>query len=159
MMFELDVRHLAATMLHPKYRQLRGCSQDERNQACEYIRDKIDKIIQNDRSNEPCIIEPIAKKQKTGKSILDQYEDLSDDESDLSEKPGDDIDSYVTDYKPAKADKLTKYLEMYIDKTRLSQNPLEFWKENRTVYPILARVARKIHCIPATSTAVERQFS
>ena len=100
-----------------------------------------------------------SKKQKTEKSILDQYEDLSDDESDLSEKPDDNINSNVTDHKPTKADELTKYLEMYIDKTRLSQNPLEFWEENRTVYPILARVARKVHCIPATSAAVERQFS
>ena len=157
MMFELDVRHLASTMLHPMFRQLRGCSQEECNQACEYIRDEINKVIQNDRSNEPCIIEPTAK--KTEKSILDQYEDLSDDESDLSEKPDDDIDSNVTDHKPTKADELTKYLEMHIDKTRLSQNPLEFWKENRTVYPILARIARKIHCIPATSAAVEPQFS
>ena len=99
------------------------------------------------------------QQKKTEKSILDQYEDLSDDESDLYEKPDDDIDSNVTDRKPTKADKLTKYLEMHIDKTRLSQNPLEFWKENRTIYPILARVARKIHCIPATSAAVERQFS
>ena len=159
MMFELDVRHLASTILHPKYRQLRGCSQDERIQACEYIRKEINKIIQNDRSNEPCIIEPTAKKQKTEKSILGQYEDLSDDEPALSEKPDDDIDFDITDYKPAKADESTKYLEMYIDKTRLSQNLLEFWKENRTVYPILARVARKIHCIPATSAAVERQSS
>ena len=77
----------------------------------------------------------------------------------MSEKPDDDIDSDVTDHKPTKADELTKYLEIHIDKTRLSQNPLEFWKENRTVYPILARVARKIHCIPATSAFVERQFS
>ena len=97
--------------------------------------------------------------KKTEKSILDQYEDLRDDESDLSEKPDDNIDSNVTDHKPTKADELTKYLEIHINKTRLSQNPLEFWKENRTVYLILARVARKIHCTPATSAAVERQFS
>ena len=108
MMFELDVRHLASTMLHPKFRQLRCCSQKECNQACEYIRDEINKIIQNDRSNESCIIEPTAK--KTEKSILDQYEDLSDDESDLSEKLDDDIDSNVTDHKPTKADELTEYL-------------------------------------------------
>ena len=67
MMFELDVRHLASTMLHPKYRQLRGCSQEEHNQACEYISDEINKKIQNDRPNEPCIIEPIAKKTKNRK--------------------------------------------------------------------------------------------
>ena len=44
------------------------------------------------------------QQKKTEKSILDQYEDLSDDESDLSEKPDDDIDSNVTDHKPTKAD-------------------------------------------------------
>jgi hypothetical protein len=48
---------------------------------------------------------------------------------------------------------------MCIDKTELSQNPLDFWIANRTIYPILARVARNIHCIPATSAAAERQFS
>ena len=155
MVFELNVRYLASTMLHPKCHQLRGCSQEKRNQACEYIREEINKIIQNDRSNEPCIIE---SKAKTEKSILGQYEDLSDDESALSAKLDDDIDFDITDYKPAKADELTKYLEMYMDKTRLSQNSLEFWKENRTVYPILAPVARKIHCIPAISAAIVRQI-
>ncbi|CAF1479470.1 unnamed protein product [Adineta steineri] len=137
-MFQLDVRHVVATtMLHPKYRQLRGCSQGERNQACEYIREEMNKIIQSDRSDDPYITE---------------------NESDLSDRQ-DGIDSSITDHKPTKADELSKYLEMYIDKTKLSQNPPEFWKEHRTTYPILARVARKIHCIPATSAAVERQFS
>ena len=146
-------------MLYLKYRQLRHCSQDERIQTCEYIRKEINKIIQNDRSNKLCIMEAIAKKQKTEKSTLDQYKDLTDDESNSSAEPDDDIDFDVIDYKPAKADKFTKYLEMYIDKTRLSQNLLEFWKENRTVYLILPQVERKIHCIPATPAAVEQQFS
>ncbi|CAF1483516.1 unnamed protein product [Adineta steineri] len=158
LMFQLDVRHVVATMLHPKYRQLRGCSQDERNQACQYIREEMNKIIQSDRFNDPRTTEPIKKKQKIEKSILEEYEDTTENESDLSEKQ-DDIDSGIFDYKPVKADELSKYLEMYIDKTKLSQNPLEFWKEHRNTYPILARVARKIHCIPATSAAVERQFS
>ena len=48
---------------------------------------------------------------------------------------------------------------MFIDKTTLSSNPLAFWRDNQNIFPILSRVARKIHCIPATSAAVERQFS
>jgi hypothetical protein len=48
LIFELDVRHFAATMLHPKYRQLKGCSKEERYEACNYIREEMDKIIKND---------------------------------------------------------------------------------------------------------------
>ncbi len=158
-MFELDIRHYVATMLHPKYRQLRGCSKEERSHACEFIREEMLKIMRNDRSNDLSIIEPKNKKQKIEKSILDQYEDTSENESDTSEKQDDSIDYDVTVHKSSKPDELTKYLDMYIDKTTLSQNPLEFWKANRTIYPVLARVARKIHCIQATSAAVERQFS
>lgn len=159
LMFELDVRHFAATMLHPKYRQLKGCSKEERNQACNYIREEMNKIMKNDRSNDLFTIEPTTKKQKIEKSILEEYEDTSENESDLEEKEDDNSDSDAVDYKSSKPDELSKYLDMHIDKTELSQNPLDFWKANRTIYPILARVARKIHCIPATSAAVERQFS
>jgi len=82
-MFELDIRHYVATMLHPKYRQLRGCSKEERNQTCEYIREEMFKIIRNDRSNDSSIIEPINKKQKIEKSILEEYEDTTENESNL----------------------------------------------------------------------------
>ena len=53
------------------------------------------------------------------------------------------------------ADQLTQYLEMHLDKSRLSHKSLELSKKNR----ILARVIRKIHCISVVSVAVERRFS
>ncbi len=38
-------------------------------------------------------------------------------------------------------------------------NPLEFWKNNRLKFPLLANQAKKYLGIPATSAAVERMFS
>ncbi|CAF2132255.1 unnamed protein product [Rotaria magnacalcarata] len=159
LMFELDIRHYASTMLHPKYRQLKGCSKQEKDQTCKYIREEMIKIIRKDKSFTSIITEPIVKKQKTEKSILERFEDDSEYDFDLSDKQDDSFTSVDYDYKSPKPDELTKYLDMYIDKTTISQNPLDFWRLNQSPFPILTKLARKLHCIPATSAAVERQFS
>ncbi len=72
LMFELDVRHFASMMLHPKYRQLKGCSKEERNQACAYIREEMNKIFKKDWSNDLFPIESTIKKTKIEKSILEE---------------------------------------------------------------------------------------
>jgi hypothetical protein len=38
-------------------------------------------------------------------------------------------------------------------------NPLSFWKKRYTSYPVLAKVAARVFAVPATSAAVEREFS
>ena len=38
-------------------------------------------------------------------------------------------------------------------------NPLKWWKDHQTAYPILSKLARKVLCIPATSAPAERLFS
>lgn len=38
-------------------------------------------------------------------------------------------------------------------------HPLDWWKQNESQYPLLARVAASLLCIPATSTPSERLFS
>ena len=40
----------------------------------------------------------------------------------------------------------------------ISPNPLQWWSQRATRFPILAHMAKKI-CIPATSAPVERLFS
>lgn len=58
-----------------------------------------------------------------------------------------------------KADELDKYLKMPIDDKFKVANPLVFWQNHQDKLPYLAKLARQIYSIPATSAGVERQFS
>jgi hypothetical protein len=48
---------------------------------------------------------------------------------------------------------------MDIDKTALSNDPVTCWKAHLQQFPLLSKLAKQFHSIPATSTSVERQFS
>jgi hypothetical protein len=66
---------------------------------------------------------------------------------------------------------IDNYLKFAIDKSKQSDvsanssaydqeyNPLQFWKHNYSSYPRLARIAKRVFAVPATSAAVEREFS
>ena len=43
-MITLDVRHYCATLLHPKYRLLNNCSENERVECHKYIREQLNLI-------------------------------------------------------------------------------------------------------------------
>jgi hypothetical protein len=66
-MFELDIRHYCATLLHPRYRQLKGCSNVERDEAHRYIRAEMIRIVNKSKQPEQhtdVIGSPLAKKRK-----------------------------------------------------------------------------------------------
>ena len=49
---------------------------------------------------------------------------------------------------------------MRVDPEFIVDNPLIFWtKANQTNLPLLSKLARMIHCIPASIASVEREFS
>ena len=66
--------------------------------GCAFIREEMNKIIKNDRSNALFPIEPTTKKQNIEKSMLEEYEDTSGNESHLEEKEDDNFNSDVVDY-------------------------------------------------------------
>ncbi|CAF2454362.1 unnamed protein product [Rotaria sp. Silwood2] len=140
-MFKLDVRHYVATLMHPRYRQLKGCTRDEREQQ---------------QQKEDC--QPPRKKSKINCYILEEYEDDSDDGEQFNDEfNSSESEDYV--FNPPKSDELPHYLCLKMVKTSLTDNPLDFWLENQNIFLVLSKLARPIHCIPASSVAIERQFS
>ncbi len=158
LMFELDLRHYTATLLHPRYRQLKGCSNTECEEVHSYVREEMKRIIYESKQQQDTV-SPEMKKRKVQVSILQEYEDDNNNISDSSKLDDNSSGSEDFAYKAVQSDELTRYLAMDLDKSKLSSNPLEFWKEHQGIFPILSMLARQIHCIPASSAAVERCFS
>jgi hypothetical protein len=152
-MFVLEPIHFVATFLHPRYRYLRKCSNAQITSCKDYVRrqlkeivereklknllrnQQVEQIIQEDDCGEP----PLKRKKRFGQEyesaeLSDEYDNLEDDEID-------------------------KYLTIHIDPELLVDNPLIFWKANQKKLPLLSKLARMVHCIPATTASVEREFS
>ena len=74
-------------------------------------------------------------------------------------------DVFVVSYTPATEkslyEKATENIEIYknLPPAPFDSDPLQWWKLHEGKYPLLATLARKILCIPATSVASERVFS
>ena len=59
-------------------------------------------------------------------------------------------------------DNILREFENYRAEPEMSKDEediLQWWRERRTKYPNLARLARKYLCVPATSTQAERVYS
>lgn len=156
----LDVRHYCATLLHPKYRLLTNCTENERAQCHKYIREQLTLIrsaVTKDPVNTPP--EPPMKKFKKGEDFFSRFEDDHPSNSCLTKDDHSGNESEEYDFDIKQSDELDRYLIMEIDKTTLSNDPLTFWKLQSQQFPLLSKLAQRIHSIPATSTGVERQFS
>ncbi|CAF1041677.1 unnamed protein product [Rotaria magnacalcarata] len=159
-MVVLDIRHYCSTMLHPKYRSLKCCTKEERLRCQQYIREQL-KIIGGIATTATVVqeVEPPPKKFKVADDLFSRFED---DNSYGMEENEDQATGYESDeytFNDKKPDELDRYLAMEIDKSLLTNNPLDFWKIHSKTFPSLSKLARRVHSIPATSTEVERQFS
>ncbi|CAF4177497.1 unnamed protein product [Rotaria sordida] len=131
---------------------LRKCSNVQINSCKTYVRRQLKEIFEREKlkhlllnqeserrieKNNPAE-PPLKKKKRFG----EEYES-----GDLSDEYGET------------EDEVDKYLSMHIDPELIVDNPLVFWKANQKNLPLLSKLARIIHSIPATTASVEREFS
>ncbi|CAF4383537.1 unnamed protein product, partial [Rotaria sp. Silwood2] len=100
--------------------------------------------------------EPTAKRFKGDPFRRFESDDLSS-QQETSGESGNESEEYS--FTSKKLDELGRYLSLELDRSKLSSNPLNFWKEQHEKFPQLSRLARSIFSIPATSAGVEREFS
>jgi hypothetical protein len=151
-MFVLEPIHFAATFLHPRYRYLRKCSNNQINSCKNYVRREIKEIVE---------------REKLKTSLLNRQPERAIDQTNSAEPPPKKKKRFGQEYESGELsdeygeteDEVDKYLSMQIAPELILDNPLVFWKENQTNLPLLSKLARMIHCIPATTASVERGFS
>ena len=140
---EENVVAMAATALHPCHKKLRFFTQDQKDQVSAFLSDEISKLGQPNTSS----LNESQNEEQAGKAPC-----LSTDESAMKFLLG----QY---YEPVDEDCLVDEVQQYLSEKPTSLKPLEYWKTNHSRYPALSQIARKLLCIPATSTPAERVFS
>ncbi|CAF3383242.1 unnamed protein product, partial [Rotaria sp. Silwood2] len=153
LMFHFDKKHLAAALLHPQYRKLSFIDDYKRSETHIYVQQLITELRdcqsgQQQMESIAASSEPLKKKHKT---IEEQFIDPEDADNDTFSSDSTSTRNQV--------DELNIYLKMSIDDKFKAPNPLPFWHHYQNKLPCLAKLARRLYSIPATSADVERQFS
>lgn len=160
-MFVMDIRHVVATLLHPRYRSLKRFPEHLKNQSYRYVRRQI-KLLQDKANSEENLqnkpLDPKPKRLKKETNLFSRFESDNGEEDTTNENYS-SSGSEEYDFDIKKSDELDRYLLIEIEKNNDATEPLKFWKNNRSQFPFLSQLARSILSIPATTTNVEREFS
>lgn len=159
-MIVLDMRHIAATLLHPRYKSLKKIPDQIKDQCYKYVRQQVRRIRSAAEVEEQCqkkLSEPATKRLKVNSNIFSRFESgNSSSDVTMCNESGNESEEYEYDYK--KGDEIDRYLLFDIDKSQTIE-PLPFWKNHQSKFPYLSKYARSVFSIPATTTNVEREFS
>ncbi|CAM2699933.1 unnamed protein product [Rotaria socialis] len=151
LMFQVDKKHSAAALLHPFYRKLTYVNDYQKMKTHIFVRQSITDLYgygtQQVNKGVSVISEPVKKKHR---NIEDQFIDPEED-GEIN------INSSIQTNQTV--DELDKYLKMSIPDQYKVQDPLIFLKDHRDKLPYLAKLARRLYSMPATSACVERQYS
>ncbi|CAF0926191.1 unnamed protein product [Rotaria sordida] len=157
--------HLMTLFLNPRTRKMKQCTNSQRQSCLEYIKQEMIMFDAFDSDTQSIDNSDISKrktydKQNITDRIMQQYYEEEDEY--------DDLPVTTTAIHQAEID---NYLKFGIYKSNEScsanaspssdqeYNPLHFWKQNHSLYPRLAKIAKRVFAVPATSAAVEREFS
>ncbi|CAF2099479.1 unnamed protein product [Rotaria magnacalcarata] len=139
-MIVLDIRHVAATFLNPRYRSLKKLPDYVKEQCFQYIRRKIRQIRekQAQQQHQKQFSEPQNKRLKVEKDFFARFESasLSEEFAD-NNTSGNETEEY--DYSVRKGDELDRYRLFEFDKNKKTQHPLDFWKKHQETFPFLSK--------------------
>ncbi|CAF1554034.1 unnamed protein product [Rotaria sp. Silwood1] len=137
--------HYVAMLLHPNLKSFQLVP-DKKKHAITSLKLELDKFV------DPVVMQPMQLSKTSNKekktmhltNSLDEIFDVPNDENDIQQI--------------IEKTELDRYLE---DETKIDNkmNILTYWDLNKSLYPNLARVAKRILAIPATNTTIERLFS
>ena len=129
-----DIRHYCPTLLYPKYRSFKNCTNKEHYLCCKCIRDQLkilhgEYLISNIHEHPP---KPQKKKLETTDTLFAYFEDdnlcIEDSSSDRNETFDHENDEYEYKLNTNQNIELDRYLIMFINKPSLTNNPLDFCK-------------------------------
>ena len=145
-----------ACLLDPRFKALSFLPQTDKNSIISMVEEEAQKIVPTNSSagtaeDDTILADPPAKKSKQQKrGLMSLLEDVitSDTTLPLSKKA--EIEKEMHNY---------LCIDTTPGKSEKSGNPLNWWRDNEKYFPLLAQMARKYLCVPATSVPSERAFS
>ncbi|KAK3931452.1 Putative AC9 transposase [Frankliniella fusca] len=148
----IDMHHLMAAFLWPKWATLGGLSELKREEGHASVRRLMAEqaeILARRREGQPQDAEQIETTPTPAKRMRSLDSDSDTDE----------YSSLFSKWAPTPVarDELDKYLTV-ADPNVKSSELLEWWKNQSKLLPTLSRVARKVLGTPASSSASERRF-
>ena len=130
-----------ATLLDPRHKE-RGFSDSIQAKAAVLRLISEVEVISDGMDQNLNIAEEMECSSAKTKSLIWDYDSVDEDEDTPSTAEESEVTTYLK----------TKRIER-------QRNPLLWWKMQEAIFPRLAKLTRKILCIPATSVPSERVFS
>ena len=135
-----------ACFLDPRFKALSFLAESDRKEVIAAIEEEAKTFISTDSPSESTEQEPPKKRQKQKGGLMALLEDIVSDSAVSS----------TCDPQQVASTEIQKYLCIDSDP---GQKSLLWWKNYHSQFPLLAKMARKYLCIPATSVPSERAFS
>jgi hypothetical protein len=157
-MISFDFIHLMGTFFNPKTRKMTFLTAKQREECIEYVKQEMLIFDVDQQVPSPSHRKQIRLARNTSSSYMTDFYLVHEK---------DDADGQGASKTSSHEMEIDLYLKHGSNKATIvnseeeaeEYNPLSFWKTKQASYPVLAKVAARILATPATSGAVEREFS
>lgn len=157
-LISFDPIHLMATFFNSKTRKMTFLTTKQREECIEYVKQEMLNFDVDQHVPSPSQRKQNQFTKRTSSCYMTEFYSMTE-RDDAGGKESSKVSSHEME--------IDMYLKHGSDRTTIANanqeleeyNPLSFWKAKGTTYPILAKLAARVLSEPATSGAVEREFS